>query len=76
MSVEVRPQSTSVCVEDELSRACDLLLGLHQTFARIAEHCPDDPYYLDTHVTHLSRYTDKCEELLIRLINQRAQRQS
>jgi hypothetical protein len=72
----VETRWASVCVEDELSYACDFLLGLRQTFDRIAEHCPGDPHYLDTHMLHLRKYTDKCEELLHNVINQRRLRQS
>lgn len=75
MSVQTRQAYTSVCVDDELDYACDFLLGLRQTFDRIAQHCPDDPYYLDAHVLQLGKYTDKCEELLHTLINRRRQRQ-
>ncbi len=63
-------------IDDELAYANDFLLGLRQTFDHIREHCPDDPHYLDTHVLHLRKYTDKCEELLHNLINERQKRQS
>jgi hypothetical protein len=63
-------------IDDELNYACDFLLGLRQTFDRIRQQCPDDLYYLDTHVAHLGKYTDKCEELLHNVINQRRARQT
>ena len=66
---------TTVSIDDELGYACDFLTGLHQTFDRVRQQCPNDPYYLDTYVLHLSKYTDKCEELLHTVINQRRQRQ-
>jgi hypothetical protein len=63
-------------IDDDLGYASEFLLGLRQTFERIRAACPDDLYYLDTHVSHLSKYTEKCEELLHNLINQRRLRQS
>ena len=61
-------------IDEELAQARDILLGLRQTFDRIREHCPNDPLYLDTHVLHLRKYTDKCEELLGNVITQRHRR--
>lgn len=63
-------------IDDELGQACEFLVGLRQAFDRIRQKCHDDPFYLDTHVLHLSKYTDKCEELLRHLINERHLRQS
>jgi hypothetical protein len=63
-------------IDDELGQACEFLVGLRQAFDRIRQQCHDDPFYLDTHVLHLSKYTDKCEELLHHLIDERHQRQA
>jgi hypothetical protein len=62
-------------IDEDLASASKLLLGLHQVFERIWTQCPGDPHYLDMHALQLSKYTDKCEELLRHLINQRAARQ-
>jgi hypothetical protein len=64
-----------VGIDEELGQACDFLAGVRQTFDHIRQQCPDDPFYLDTHVLHLSKYTDKCEELLQHLIYERRLRQ-